>query len=126
MSNTERQRKFRAANPGYFNKYNNRRKAQRIAGQKWALGVIKENAKAKAAALQQQQQQQQPAPPLTLPPKPVLMLPAPVRDPAMDGARRPGRLAQGQLRPPAAARRRGGDPLRRPVPRRLNCHNCNE
>lgn len=83
MSNTERQRKFRAANPGYFNKYNNRRKARRIAAQKWALGVFTELAKAKAAALQQQQQQQ-PAPPLTLPTKPVLMLPAPVRDPAMD------------------------------------------
>jgi hypothetical protein len=86
-SNAERQRKFRAANPGYFNKYNNRRKAQRIAGQKWALGVIKALAQAKAAALQQQQQQQQPAPPqstpLTLPTKPLLMLPAPVQDPMM-------------------------------------------
>ena len=83
MSNTERQRKFRAANPGYFNKYNNRRKARRIAAQKKVLELFKELAKAKVVALQQQQQQQ-PAPPLTLPPKPVLMLPAPVRDPAMD------------------------------------------
>src|SRR5688572_10359751 len=86
MSNTERQRKFRAANPGYFNKYNNRRKAHRIAAQKKVLKLFKELAKAKAAALQQQQQQPAPPapPPLTLPPKPLLMLPAPVRDPAMD------------------------------------------
>jgi hypothetical protein len=82
MSNAERQRKFRAANPGYFNKYNNRRKARRIAAQKKVLALFKELAKAKAAATQQQQPAL-PAP-LAIPVEPMLMLPAPVQDPTMD------------------------------------------
>ena len=77
MSNAERQRKFRAANPGYFNKYNNRRKALRIAAQKKMLALFKELAKAKVAAMQQQA-----ATPVMA--KTPLMLPAPVRDPAME------------------------------------------
>lgn len=76
MSNTERQRRFRAANPNYFNKYNNRKKARRIAGQKKAMAIILENMKARMA-------QAQPATPLTLLPKMPLMLPAPVQDPLM-------------------------------------------
>ena len=79
MSNAERQRKFRAANPGYFNKYNNRRKGRRIAAQKKALALFKELATAKAAAMQQHQQ-----PEIPEMAKAPLMLPAPVQDPAMD------------------------------------------
>ncbi len=78
MSNTERQRRFRASHPGYFNKYNNRKKTIRLAAQKKVIALMRELAKAKTAALQQQSVSL-----LKLVPKLPLMLPAPVQDVAM-------------------------------------------
>ena len=77
MSNVERQRRFRARHPGYFNKYNGRRKAMRLATTaKMRAEILAMEAEARAAA-------QAPPAPLALPVKPILMLPAPVQDPVV-------------------------------------------
>src|SRR5688572_24923223 len=65
VSNTERQRQFRERNPGYYGRLHAKSRAE---------------CKARvAAALAAVQQVALPVPPVT----PVLMLPAPVQDPAM-------------------------------------------
>lgn len=76
MSNAERQRRFRARNPGYWRKYYARERAGRIAAQKKVAALMRELAKARYAAAQEQ-----PTTPLVF--KTPLMLPAPVQDPTM-------------------------------------------
>ena len=83
MSNAERQRRFRAAHPGYFNKYNHRRTALRLKAYAAA------QAAAMAAKKQQAQTQETPAAPpatatpLAIPVSMQLCLPAPVVDPTI-------------------------------------------
>jgi hypothetical protein len=70
MSNYQRQVAFRQRNPGYYGRLHRRRRAEAQA-----LGVAMEMAKAAAMA---------PALRAAMPaPKPVLMLPAPIEDPAI-------------------------------------------
>ena len=78
MSNAERQRRFRARNPGYWRKYYARERASRIAAQKKAAALVAELARARWAEFEKQAAVQ-----LMLLPKLPLMLPAPVQDPAM-------------------------------------------
>jgi hypothetical protein len=75
MSNNERQRRFRASHPGYFNKYNGRRKAMRKAAKEknramMAALAAAEAEKARAAAAI---------------PAMSLMLPAPAEIPIIPG-----------------------------------------
>jgi hypothetical protein len=78
MTNTERQRKFRAAHPGYYNKYNARRRDLRLAVEKKVQKILQELFKIRAA----EYGILQPAQPAAQT-KPVLMLPAPAQDPTM-------------------------------------------
>ena len=73
MSNTERQRKFRQRNPGYFNKYNARKRGTAKRSEAYIRGLMQ--AKAQAARAEAT---------LAILAKPEpLMLPAPVQDPTM-------------------------------------------
>ena len=71
VSNTERQREFRQRNPGYYGRLHAKRRAE---------------SKARPAAQAAVEQPGLSAPFATpaVPMKPLLMLPAPVQDPAMD------------------------------------------
>jgi hypothetical protein len=69
ISNTERQRRFRARNPGYFNKYNARRRGNPEATRAY-LAAIVQTAEATVAA--------------AATPSPLL-LPAPVQLPLFPG-----------------------------------------
>ena len=79
MSNTERQRKFRASHPGYFRKYKPRRNANQQAIRTWTAALAAAQAAETAAAAATAASIETPPARLALPAPPVrLALPAPV------------------------------------------------
>lgn len=67
MSNTERQRKFRKRHPGYFKKYNGRKKASRLAAQAQLKADARAQAEQAAAEAAAAVTHEPAALPLTLP-----------------------------------------------------------
>jgi hypothetical protein len=84
MSNNKRQRLFRKRHPGYFNKYNHR-KRQRLTPEQLAAyaAIAAADAAAHAATPAEPPAQQTPAPMALLTRPYQLCLPAPVVDPTM-------------------------------------------